>query len=60
MMPLIVKCKSCGFEHPSVYQMDRASFEDPSVTMTNHNEGCPQCGNISTYDKPDYSFTEVK
>jgi predicted Zn-ribbon and HTH transcriptional regulator len=46
-MPLIVKCKSCGFEHPS-------------VTMTNHNEDCPQCGNISTYDKPDYSFKEVK
>jgi len=40
--------------------MDRTSFEDPSVTMTNHNEDCPQCGNISTYDKPDYSFTEVK
>ena len=58
-MPLIVKCKS-GFEHPSVYQMDRASFEDRSVTMTNHNEDCPECGNTSTYDKPDYSFTEVK
>jgi hypothetical protein len=28
--------------------------------MTNHNEDCPECGNISTYDKPDYSFTEVK
>jgi len=60
MMPVTVRCKNCGFEHPSVYQMDRASFEDQSVTMTNHNEDCPQCGNISTYDKPDYSFTEVK
>jgi hypothetical protein len=39
-MPLIVKCKSYGFEHPSVYQMDRESFEDPSVTMTNYNEDC--------------------
>ena len=48
------------FEHPSVYQMDRTSFEDPSVTMTNQNEDCPQCANISTYDKPNYSFTEVK
>jgi hypothetical protein len=51
-MPLIIKCKSCGFEHPSVYQMDKASLEDPSVTMTNHNENRPQCGNVSTYDKP--------
>jgi len=60
MMPLIVKCKSCGFKHPSVYQMDRVSFEDPSVTMTNYNENCLQYGNISTYDKSDYSFMEVK
>ena len=56
MMPIMVKCKSC----PSVYQMDRESFEDLSVMMTNHNEDCPHCGNISTYNKPDYSFIEVK
>jgi hypothetical protein len=60
MMPIMVKCKSCGFERPSVYQMDRESFEDPCVMMTNHNEDCPHCGNISTYNKPDYSFIEVK
>lgn len=60
MMPLLVKCKSCGFEHPSVYQMDRESFEDPFVVMTNHNENCPQCGIISNYNKLDYSFMDVK
>ena len=49
MMPIMVKCKSCGFERPSVYQMDRESFEDPCVMITNHNEDCPHCGNISTY-----------
>jgi hypothetical protein len=59
-MPLIVKCKSCGYEHPSIYQMHKSSFEDPSVTMINHNEDSPQCENVSTYDKPDYSFIEVK
>jgi hypothetical protein len=56
----MVKCKSCGFEHHSIYQMDKASFEDPTVIMTNYNENCPRCGKPSTYDKSDYFFIEVK
>jgi len=60
MMPLIVKCESCGFEHHSIYQMDRDSFQDPAVIMTNQNENCLRCGQVSTYDKSDYSFIEVK
>jgi hypothetical protein len=50
----MVKCKnpSCGFEHQSAIQMDEISFQ--TASLSNKNEDCPQCGKVSTYDKPDY------
>jgi hypothetical protein len=55
-MALMVKCKnpSCGFEHPSTYQMDEIAYQVAS--LSNMSEECPQCGRVSTYDKPDYFF----
>jgi hypothetical protein len=55
-MALMVKCKnpSCGFEHPSTYQMDEIAYQVAS--LSNMSEKCPQCGRVSTYDKPDYFF----
>jgi hypothetical protein len=54
LMALMVKCKnpSCGFEYPSANQMDEIAFQVAS--LSNMSEECPQCGRVSTYDKPDY------
>jgi Zn finger protein HypA/HybF involved in hydrogenase expression len=53
-MAMMVKCKRCNFEHPSTIQIDKISFE--TTTLSNHNEQCPQCGSMSTYNKEDYFF----
>jgi hypothetical protein len=55
-MPLMVRCKECGFEHPSEIQMDQKSFEDPNTILENNSEGCWQCRKLSTYNKPDFYF----
>jgi predicted RNA-binding Zn-ribbon protein involved in translation (DUF1610 family) len=53
-MKTYVKCKHCGFEHPSGIQIDQRSFQ--TVTLSNNQENCPKCGQFSTYNKPDYYF----
>jgi hypothetical protein len=56
IMALMIKCKnpSCGFERPATIQIDEISFQTKS--LSNNSENCPKCGQISTYDKPDYFF----
>ena len=53
---LFVKCKnlSCGYEHPSAIQVSRQSSETSG--LSNNSEQCPKCGQMSTYNKPDYFF----
>jgi translation initiation factor 2 beta subunit (eIF-2beta)/eIF-5 len=50
----MVKCKSCGYEHPSRIQIDEPAFEN--ATLEQSGERCSKCGSISTYNKLDYYF----
>ena len=52
---LMVKCRDCGNEHPSIIQMDTSAFK--TTKFQNKSEHCPKCGNVSTYNnKSDYFF----
>jgi len=53
-MVMMVKCKSCRYEHDSGIQMDDESFK--ASTLSNNSEQCPRCGKTSTYNKEDYFF----
>ncbi len=53
-MALMVRCKNCGFEHPSGVQKHEVSFK--TAIISNNSETCPQCGRVSTYGKQDYFF----
>ena len=54
MTMMMVKCKQCGFEHPSALQMDEDSFE--ASIISNNSENCTKCGHSSDYNKEDYFF----
>jgi len=53
-MTMMVKCKQCGFQHPSSLQMDEDSFETSAIS--NNLENCIKCGYSSEYNKDDYFF----
>jgi hypothetical protein len=51
---MMIKCRGCGHEHPSIIQMDTADFR--IARINEKSEQCPKCGSISTYKKSDYFF----
>ncbi len=51
---MMIKCRDCGHEHPSVIQMEKSDFQ--VAEFHEKSEQCPQCGSISTYNKTDYFF----
>ena len=55
-MPLIVKCKSCGGEFLSKYQMnDTSVWHEPNSNLMISLE-CPECGKTNEYSKIDHFF----
>lgn len=52
---MMVACKTCGVEFAAPIQMDRGSFERPSVSMNSNGYQCPR-GHSATYDKADHFF----
>jgi hypothetical protein len=53
-MTCMIKCKQCGFEHPSIFKMDEHTLRDN--IFSNNQEICSKCGKTSTYNKEDYYF----
>jgi endogenous inhibitor of DNA gyrase (YacG/DUF329 family) len=51
---MMVKCRDCGHEHPSIIQMDTTYFKN--ALLQEKREHCPKCGSVSTYEKSDYFF----
>jgi len=51
---MMIKCRGCGHEHPSIMQMDIADFR--TARINEKCEQCPKCGSVSTYKKSDYFF----
>jgi hypothetical protein len=51
---MMVKCRDCGHEHPSIIQMDTSDFK--TAMIEEKREQCPKCRSVSTYKKSDYFF----
>jgi endogenous inhibitor of DNA gyrase (YacG/DUF329 family) len=51
---LMVKCRDCGHEHPSIIQMGTSDFK--TAMIQEKREQCPKCGSVSAYKKSDYFF----
>ena len=51
---MMIKCKDCGHEHPSIIQMDVSDFK--TANIYEKSEQCPKCDRVSTYKKSDYFF----
>jgi hypothetical protein len=54
---MMIKCRDCGHEHPSVIQMDTSDFK--TAKIHEKSEQRPKCGSVSTvstYKKTDYFF----
>jgi rRNA maturation protein Nop10 len=53
-MVVLVKCKKCGQEYPSnlIQAIDEQALKNN--IFTNLSEPCPNCGQISSYDSPDF------
>lgn len=51
---MMIKCRDCGHEHPSIIQMDIVDFR--IARINEKSEQCPKCGGVSTYKKSDYFF----
>jgi len=51
---MMVKCRDCGHEHPSIIQMETSDFQ--TAEFREKREQCPECGSMSTYNKSDYFF----
>jgi hypothetical protein len=51
---MMVKCRDCGHEHPSIIQMETSDFQ--TAEFREKKEQCPKCGSMSTYNKSDYFF----
>jgi ssDNA-binding Zn-finger/Zn-ribbon topoisomerase 1 len=52
---MMIKCRDCGHEHPSIIQMDASDFKT-AKSFYEKSEQCPKCESISTYKKSDYFF----
>lgn len=57
-MPVLIKCKVCQKDFHSPIQFDKASFEEPSNTITGLSTNCSNCGQAAVYDKSDMFFSE--
>jgi hypothetical protein len=53
-MVVMVKCKKCGHEFQSALIQSDTEDVLSNNTFTNNSEPCPSCGQISSYDSPDY------
>lgn len=53
-MTMMVRCKECGYEHPSAIQIDKQEFRE--AELSDNSEPCLECGKMSTYNKNDYYF----
>jgi uncharacterized OB-fold protein len=54
---LMIKCRNCGHEHPSVIQMGASDFKiGKNFSEKGSGEQCPKCGIVSIYNKSDYFF----
>ena len=51
---MMVKCRGCGHEHPSIIQMDIVDFR--IARINEESEHCPKCESVLTYKKSDYFF----
>ena len=51
---MVIKCRGCGHEHPSIIQMDTADFR--IARINEKSEQCPRCGSVSADKKSDYFF----
>jgi hypothetical protein len=51
---MMVKCRECGHEHPSITQMETSDFK--TAMIQEKRERCPKCGCVSTYKKSEYFF----
>ena len=51
---MMIKCQGCGYEHPTIIQMDTSDFR--TARINEKSEKCPKCGSVSTYKKSDYFF----
>ncbi len=51
---MMIKCRDCGHEYPSVMQMDTSAFK--TVKIHENSEECPKRGSVSTYEKSDNFF----
>lgn len=56
-MTLLVKCKYCGFEHPSAIQIEMSFEALKTSELLNNSEDCPKCGKMSTYSGKDYYYS---
>ena len=55
-MALMVKCKGCGNDFESDYQMADTSFWHKPNSMISIKLGCPKCGKNDVYKKKDHFF----
>ena len=53
-MVVMIKCKKCGHEFQSALIQSDSEDVLSNNTFTNNSEPCPSCGQISSYDSPDY------
>ena len=51
---MMIKCRDCGHEHPSIIQMGTSDFK--TAKLYEKSEQCPKCGSVSVYKKSDYFF----
>lgn len=51
---MMIKCRECGNEHPSIKQIYMSDFK--TAKIHDKKEQCPKCGSESTYNKADYFF----
>ena len=51
---MMIKCRSCAHEHPSIIQIDTSDFRIAKIHEK--REKCYKCGCVSTYKKSDYFF----
>lgn len=57
-MAVYFRCSECGGEHPSAFQMDKASFE--SASFRNNSEPCPATQRSVTLDKRDLFWKDER
>ena len=54
----MVKCKACGKDFFSEFQMIDTSFLLKPVLAQNIMQDCPGCGKSATYTKEDHFFQQ--